>query len=161
MPSEDMDKFTPIANLMGQDLGFPVGQIYHIIYPAPGSSADYWYWKKKTVALGLEIGGGGFAPRRASSLRSSRSMSRRCFTLSKGFREGGAGTCRCEGRKAERSNLRALNAKLSSVLLQDCEGCFALLAMTIGGTNLNARTAAPGADTDRLYSPATRYRAEC
>ncbi len=58
----DLVKFKEVGNIMGKDLGFPVGQIYHIIYPAPGSSADYWYWKHGTLAYGLEIGGGSFAP---------------------------------------------------------------------------------------------------
>ncbi len=62
VPAADLAKFKALVNPMGQDLGFPVGQIYHIIYPAPGSSADYWYWKHKTLALGYEMAGGSFAP---------------------------------------------------------------------------------------------------
>jgi predicted deacylase len=58
----DLQRFETISSQMGQDTGFQYGPIYTTIYPAPGSSADYWYWKFKTIALGFEMGGEDFAP---------------------------------------------------------------------------------------------------
>jgi len=58
----DLPKFEKISDVLAQDTGFQAGQISRILYIAVGSSADYWYWKHGTVALGFEMGGDDFAP---------------------------------------------------------------------------------------------------
>ena len=55
---------TPLDQLttkMASYNGYAHGQISKVIYVAKGSSADYYYWKKKTMALGIEIGS-SYAP---------------------------------------------------------------------------------------------------
>jgi hypothetical protein len=41
---------------MAKDNGYTAGQISTTIYIAKGSSADYYYWSKKTRAIAVEIG---------------------------------------------------------------------------------------------------------
>lgn len=54
-PASDLKKFEDLADVMSEENKFPTGQISDILYPAVGSSADYYYWKKKTLAFGVEI----------------------------------------------------------------------------------------------------------
>ncbi len=55
VPADDQLKFEELADLLSEENGFQTGQISDILYPAVGSSADYYYWKKKTLAFGIEI----------------------------------------------------------------------------------------------------------
>lgn len=48
--------FQNIAARMAATNGYQAGQISRILYTAPGSSADYWFWKKGTLSLGIELG---------------------------------------------------------------------------------------------------------
>lgn len=57
---EDIPRFKDIGKKMAQDTGYNFGQIAQVFGMARGSSADYWYWKGKTLAFGYEIGGGLF-----------------------------------------------------------------------------------------------------
>jgi carboxypeptidase T len=54
-PAEDERRFRAIGQSMAQANGYAVGQISKIIYVAQGSSADYWYWNKSTLAFGIEM----------------------------------------------------------------------------------------------------------
>lgn len=47
--------FDRVANSMSHSNGYRHGQISRILYPATGSSADYYYWKKRTIAFGVEL----------------------------------------------------------------------------------------------------------
>jgi hypothetical protein len=51
----DYKEFDKLTTSMAEANGFEHGQISSIIYKSPGSSADYWYWKYKTLALGVEV----------------------------------------------------------------------------------------------------------
>ena len=53
--STDVTKFQALGRTMAAGNRYQVGQISQIIYVAKGSSADYYYWKKGTVAYGIEI----------------------------------------------------------------------------------------------------------
>jgi hypothetical protein len=53
--STDVTKFQDLGRIMASVNRYQVGQISQIIYVAKGSSADYYYWKKGTVAYGIEI----------------------------------------------------------------------------------------------------------
>ena len=48
-------EFAALAGQMAQGNGYQSGQISRILYTAPGSSADYYYWKKNTQAFGIEV----------------------------------------------------------------------------------------------------------
>lgn len=54
-PKEDEDVFQYLTNSMAEINKYEAGQISKIIYVAKGSSADYYYWKNKTLALGIEL----------------------------------------------------------------------------------------------------------
>lgn len=54
--SQDNNAFAQLTKYMAQANGYRPGQISKILYAAPGSSADYYYWKNRTMALGVEIG---------------------------------------------------------------------------------------------------------
>ena len=54
--SADKAVYQRVAGKMAEAIGYRHGQISQILYPAPGSSADYYYWKNRTIALGIEIG---------------------------------------------------------------------------------------------------------
>lgn len=54
--SLDERTFQQVTSAMSQLNGYRYGQISRILYPAVGSSADYFYWKNRTLALGIEIG---------------------------------------------------------------------------------------------------------
>jgi len=55
--SDDERAFTATTQYMAQANHYRNGQISKILYAAPGSSADYYYWKNRTLALGVEVGG--------------------------------------------------------------------------------------------------------
>jgi hypothetical protein len=52
----DVSSFDALTQKMATPLGYTYGQISRILYSAPGSSADYYYWKFKTVGIAIEIG---------------------------------------------------------------------------------------------------------
>ncbi len=54
-PKDDETNFHYLTNSMAEINKYEAGQISKIIYVAKGSSADYYYWKKKTLALGIEL----------------------------------------------------------------------------------------------------------
>ena len=54
-PGEDESVFQLLGNAMAEVNRYEVGQISKIIYVAKGSSADYYYWKNKTIAYGIEL----------------------------------------------------------------------------------------------------------
>lgn len=54
--SQDNQAFASLTKYMSQANGYQAGQISKILYAAPGSSADYYYWKNRTMALGIEVG---------------------------------------------------------------------------------------------------------
>ena len=54
-PSDDEKEFVRLGRMMAQHNDYSVGQISKIIYLAPGSSADYFYWKLRSVSFGIEI----------------------------------------------------------------------------------------------------------
>jgi len=54
--ASDVTRFKQIGTVMAQDTGYNFGQIAEVFGIAKGSSADYWYWKGKTLAFGYEIG---------------------------------------------------------------------------------------------------------
>ncbi len=54
---DDLPRFKEIGKVMAEDTGYNFGQIADVFGIARGSSADYWYWKGKTLAFGFEIGG--------------------------------------------------------------------------------------------------------
>ncbi len=53
---DDETSFTATTKYMAQANSYRYGQIAKILYAAPGSSADYYYWKNRTLALGIEVG---------------------------------------------------------------------------------------------------------
>ncbi len=53
----DAARFRDVTKRMAATNGYKYGQIPHLLYIAKGASADYYYWKKKTFALAVEIGG--------------------------------------------------------------------------------------------------------
>ncbi len=59
---EDLPKFLAITELLAGDTGYNHGQIAQVFGIARGSSADYWYWQHKTIALGYEVGGSVVPP---------------------------------------------------------------------------------------------------
>jgi len=48
--------FNKLTASMAQTNGYTYGPIADVIYIAPGSSCDYYFWKNHTIALGIEIG---------------------------------------------------------------------------------------------------------
>ncbi len=54
-PRDDETNFQYLTNSMAEMNKYRAGQISKIIYVAKGSSADYYYWKNKTLALGIEL----------------------------------------------------------------------------------------------------------
>ncbi len=66
-PKPDHDRFQEVTASMSEANGYTAGQISKVIYVAKGSSADYYYWTKGTLALGLEVGRSKVPP--ASSIQ--------------------------------------------------------------------------------------------
>jgi predicted deacylase len=56
IPDADYRKMADTARKMAATNGFRHGPISTTIYVAPGSSADYYYWKQKSNALAVEVG---------------------------------------------------------------------------------------------------------
>jgi succinylglutamate desuccinylase len=54
-PAVDEANFQYLTSSMAEINKYEAGQISKIIYVAKGSSADYYYWKNKTLALGIEL----------------------------------------------------------------------------------------------------------
>jgi hypothetical protein len=54
--SKDVSIFHPLTQKMAQTNSYKYGPISKVIYVAKGSSADYYYWQKKTIALAIEVG---------------------------------------------------------------------------------------------------------
>lgn len=48
--------FHEVTRYMADSNRYAYGPISDVIYVAPGSSADYYFWKKKSVSLGIEMG---------------------------------------------------------------------------------------------------------
>jgi hypothetical protein len=53
---KDSQIFHPLTQSMAATNSYAYGPISKVIYVAKGSSADYYYWKKKTIALAVEVG---------------------------------------------------------------------------------------------------------
>ncbi len=51
----DLAKFESIGKKMSVKNGYKIGQISKIIYIAPASSVDYFYWKNGTISYGIEL----------------------------------------------------------------------------------------------------------
>jgi len=60
--AEDAAKFREVSRKMAAKNGYKFGQIPHLLYIAKGASADYYYWKKKTFAMAVEISGSNNPP---------------------------------------------------------------------------------------------------
>lgn len=54
--SSDEVMFKDLVQAMARDNRYDAGQISTTIYVAPGSSADYFYWKSGTKAIAAELG---------------------------------------------------------------------------------------------------------
>jgi carboxypeptidase T len=52
----DKAQFHAVTEHMAKTNGYAYGPISEVIYVAKGSSCDYYYWKKKTKALAIEVG---------------------------------------------------------------------------------------------------------
>lgn len=57
IPQADRNRFDLVARNMAATNGYQHGPIAETIYVAQGSSADYYYWKKGTMAFAVELGG--------------------------------------------------------------------------------------------------------
>lgn len=55
VPAADKQMFETLGKKMASANRYSVGQISKIIYVAPASSADYFYWKKGTISYGIEL----------------------------------------------------------------------------------------------------------
>jgi hypothetical protein len=53
---EDENRFRDLSTKMVEENGYRNGAISQILYTAPGSSADYYYWKHQSLSFGVEIG---------------------------------------------------------------------------------------------------------
>ena len=54
-PADDARNFEYLVNSMAEQNGYAAGQISKVIYVAKGSSADYYYWKNRTIAIAVEL----------------------------------------------------------------------------------------------------------
>lgn len=54
--NKDVSVFHPLTQKMAQTNSYKYGPISKVIYVAKGSSADYYYWQKKTIAIAVEVG---------------------------------------------------------------------------------------------------------
>ena len=61
VPQKDRQMFDDLTKKMAATNNYTYGPISKVIYVAKGSSADYYYWTKNTIALAIEIGN-EFAP---------------------------------------------------------------------------------------------------
>jgi hypothetical protein len=74
IPGADHDEMDSLTSRMAQTNGYSHGQIAQTIYVAPGSSADYYYWKFGTRALAIEISQDGSTSLIPSMLDENREM---------------------------------------------------------------------------------------
>ncbi|MGK4422398.1 hypothetical protein ACSLVQ_29530, partial [Klebsiella pneumoniae] len=49
-------RFDALTKHMAEVNNYVYGPIADVIYVAPGSSADYYFWKKGSLSLGIEMG---------------------------------------------------------------------------------------------------------
>lgn len=56
IPDEDRQKFHKLTGEMSQLNDYAYGPISEVIYIAPGSSADYYYWKTRSTSIAIEVG---------------------------------------------------------------------------------------------------------
>lgn len=56
IPADDHRRFSVLAANMAENNNYANGPISEVIYIAPGSSADYYYWQNKGAAFAYEIG---------------------------------------------------------------------------------------------------------
>jgi predicted deacylase len=49
-------RFDALTAKMAESNRYTYGPISDVIYVAPGSSADYYFWKKGSLSLGIEVG---------------------------------------------------------------------------------------------------------
>lgn len=59
----DYTRMDDLTTRMASDNGFEHGDIASTIYIAQGSSADYYYWQKKTIATAIELSHNKFRTR--------------------------------------------------------------------------------------------------
>ena len=50
------ERFRKLTTDMAATNGYTSGPIAKVIYVAPGSSADFYFWQKQSISLGIEIG---------------------------------------------------------------------------------------------------------
>jgi hypothetical protein len=50
------ERFRKLTSEMAATNGYTAGPIARVIYVAPGSSADFYFWQKQAISLGIEIG---------------------------------------------------------------------------------------------------------
>lgn len=55
IPQPDYKVADDLTSRMAETNGFAHGPIAETIYVAPGSSADYYYWKNHSISLGIEV----------------------------------------------------------------------------------------------------------
>lgn len=55
IPADDFAVQDRLTESMAEENGFAHGPISEVIYVAKGSSADYYYWKRKTVSVAIEV----------------------------------------------------------------------------------------------------------
>lgn len=55
IPQADYQRMDDLTTRMARENGFEHGDIASTIYIAQGSSADYYYWTKKTIATAIEL----------------------------------------------------------------------------------------------------------
>lgn len=63
IPDADYMAQDQLTERMAEENGFAHGPISEVIYVAKGSSADYYYWKRQTVSVAIEVSR-NFAPGR-------------------------------------------------------------------------------------------------
>ena len=56
VPKKDKEIFHNLTKKMAATNGYTYGPISEVIYVAKGSSADYYYWTKNTIAIAIEVG---------------------------------------------------------------------------------------------------------
>ncbi len=56
VPEKDRVVMDALGRRMAEINGYTYGPISKVIYVAPGSSADYYYWKNGTIAMAVEVG---------------------------------------------------------------------------------------------------------
>ncbi len=56
IPEPDKANFHRLTQTMAKENRYKYGPISEVIYIAPGSSADYYYWKTRSTSIAIEIG---------------------------------------------------------------------------------------------------------